>query len=62
MKEHLYYTYIVASRSLNLYVGFTSDLIYRVKQHKEGAYEGYPSNTSATVSSGMNDMETSTSR
>jgi putative endonuclease len=41
MKEHIYYTYIVASRSLNLYVGFTSDLIHRIKQHKEGAYEGY---------------------
>jgi putative endonuclease len=41
MKEHLYYTYIVASRSLNLYIGFTGDLMFRVRQHKEGAYEGY---------------------
>jgi putative endonuclease len=41
MKEHIYYTYIVASRSLNLYTGFTSNLMHRIKQHKEGAYEGY---------------------
>jgi putative endonuclease len=41
MKEHIYCTYIVASRSLNLYVGFTGDLLHRIRQHKEGAYQGY---------------------
>jgi putative endonuclease len=41
MKEHMYYTYIVASRTHNFYVGITSDIEARVWQHKNGVYEGY---------------------
>ncbi len=41
MKEHLYYAYIVASRSLNFYVGVTSGIEVRVAQHKAGVFEGY---------------------
>jgi putative endonuclease len=41
MKDYVYYTYIVASRSHNFYVGVTDDLRIRVLQHKDGTYEGY---------------------
>jgi putative endonuclease len=41
MLEHMYYTYIVASRSHNFYVGMTSEIEIRVRQHKEGRFEGY---------------------
>ena len=41
MREHMYYTYIVASRSRNFYVGMTSDIEGRVWQHKNGIFEGY---------------------
>ena len=41
MREHIYYTYIVASRSHNFYVGVTSEIEVRVQQHKEGRFEGY---------------------
>jgi putative endonuclease len=41
MKEHLYSVYIMASRSGVLYIGVTSDLQTRVRQHKAGAFEGF---------------------
>jgi putative endonuclease len=41
MREHAYYVYIMASRSGVLYVGVTSELEIRVKQHKTGAYGGF---------------------
>ena len=41
MREHMYYTYIVASRSRNFYVGMTSDIEGRVWQHKNEVYEGF---------------------
>lgn len=41
MREHMYYTYIVASRSHNFYVGMTSEIEIRILQHKEGHFEGY---------------------
>lgn len=41
MKEHTYYTYIVASRSHTLYIGMTGDLHLRVFQHKQNTYEGF---------------------
>jgi putative endonuclease len=41
MREHIYYVYIMASRSLTLYIGFTSDIQARVYQHKTGAFEGF---------------------
>ncbi len=37
----MYYTYVVASRSHNFYVGMTSGIEVRVKQHKEGVFEGH---------------------
>lgn len=41
MHEHYYYAYIVASRSLTLYIGMTSDLERRVFDHKCKRYEGF---------------------
>jgi putative endonuclease len=41
MSEHLYSTYIVASRSRTLYIGVTGDLRRRVFQHKWKEYEGF---------------------
>jgi len=41
MHEKMYYTYIVASRSHNFYVGMTSEIEIRVRQHKDGTFEGY---------------------
>ncbi len=40
-KLHNYYVYIVASTSGTLYIGFTSDLIKRIQQHKQGFYKGF---------------------
>jgi putative endonuclease len=36
-----YFVYIVASRSMTLYVGFTSNLEQRSWQHKNKPYEGF---------------------
>ena len=41
--EKMFYVYLVADRSRVLYVGFTSDLKTRVKQHREGGFEGFTS-------------------
>jgi putative endonuclease len=41
MKEKMYYTYIVASRSHNFYIGMTSAIEVRIWQHKEGIFEGH---------------------
>jgi len=41
MEERMYYTYIVASRSHNFYVGVTSGIEVRVLQHKNGHFDGY---------------------
>jgi len=41
MHERYYYTYIVASRSLTLYIGMTGDLDKRVFEHKNKLYEGF---------------------
>jgi putative endonuclease len=41
VEERVFYTYIVASRSHNFYVGVTSAIEVRVLQHKEGRFEGY---------------------
>jgi putative endonuclease len=40
MIEKTYYVYIMASRSLTLYIGFTSKLEQRVWQHKNDVFEG----------------------
>jgi putative endonuclease len=42
-EEKLFYVYLVANRSRVLYVGFTSDLRIRVRQHREGTFEGFTS-------------------
>jgi len=42
-EEKIFYVYLVADRSRVLYVGFTSDLKIRVKQHREGRFEGFTS-------------------
>jgi putative endonuclease len=41
MTDRMYYVYIVASRSRNLYIGVTSNIEVRVFQHKDGAFEGF---------------------
>jgi putative endonuclease len=41
MREHTYYVYIMASRSLTLYIGFTSNIDKRVHQHKTGVFDGF---------------------
>ncbi|MBS1806554.1 MAG: GIY-YIG nuclease family protein [Acidobacteria bacterium] len=43
MRDHSYFTYIVASKSRTLYIGVTSDLRHRVFQHKTKAHEGFTS-------------------
>jgi putative endonuclease len=39
--ERLYYVYVLASRSRNLYVGVTNNLIRRVVEHREGHIPGF---------------------
>lgn len=41
MHEEYYFTYIVASRSLTLYIGMTGDLRKRVFEHKRKLHEGF---------------------
>ena len=41
MEDRVYYAYIVASRSLTLYIGMTSDLEKRVFEHKCKLFEGF---------------------
>jgi putative endonuclease len=43
MHEGYYYTYIVASRSLTLYIGITGDLEKRVLEHKRKVRDGFSS-------------------
>jgi putative endonuclease len=43
MREHHYYTYIVASRTHVLYIGITNNLERRVWEHKAGTYPGFTS-------------------
>jgi putative endonuclease len=41
MREYEFHVYIMASRSLTLYIGFTSRLYTRVRQHKAGTFAGF---------------------
>ena len=41
MKEHVYYTYIVCSRSGTLYIGMTNSIYRRAMEHKRGEVEGF---------------------
>ncbi len=41
MREYHFYVYIMASRSLTLYIGFTSNLQLRTGQHKSDEMDGF---------------------
>jgi putative endonuclease len=43
MTQRIYYAYMMASASRNIYVGVTSNLVQRVIQHKEGSFGGFTS-------------------
>lgn len=43
MRDHLYFTYILASRSRTLYIGVTSDLRHGIFEHKLKLREGFTS-------------------
>jgi putative endonuclease len=40
-REHRYYTYIMSSRTGVLYIGVTSELEVRVREHKNGTFAGF---------------------
>ena len=40
-EQKLYWVYIMASRSLTLYIGVTGNLKRRVSQHQEHVFEGF---------------------
>ena len=39
--EEVYFVYIVASRSRNVYIGVTNSLIRRIREHRDGAHDGH---------------------
>jgi putative endonuclease len=41
MRQHLYFTYMVASRSRTLYIGVTGNLKNRIFEHKRKLHEGF---------------------
>ncbi|SRR6266568_194652 len=41
MHEGPYFAYIIASKSRTLYIGMTGDLLKRIFQHKQKAFEGF---------------------
>jgi putative endonuclease len=41
MREHIYFTYITASKSRTLYIGMTSDLQKRIFEHKQKTHSGF---------------------
>jgi len=41
--ERLYYVYILASRSHNLYIGVTNNIERRVEEHRCGTFSGFTS-------------------
>jgi putative endonuclease len=43
IREHKYWTYIVASTSGTLYIGMTNSLERRIGQHKAGSHVGFAS-------------------
>ena len=44
VRDHIYTVYILASRSLTLYIGVTGNLQRRVTQHKHHFFDGFTSN------------------
>ena len=44
MHERFYYTYMMASRSLTLYIGMTGDLDERILGHKNKLFGGFSAN------------------
>jgi len=40
-REHRYWVYILGSLSGTLYIGVTSNLSFRVRQHKEHTFRGF---------------------
>ncbi len=40
-REHRYSVYILGSISGTLYIGITSNLVFRVRQHKEHTFRGF---------------------
>ena len=53
MHEGCYFTYIVASRSLTLYIGMTGNLQKRVFEHKRKLHEGFSATYNCTVLFGL---------
>jgi putative endonuclease len=43
-REHHYSVYVLGSLSGTLYIGITSNLPFRVKQHKEHTFRGFTAN------------------
>ena len=43
MKHHVYFAYIVCSRSGTLYIGMTNSIYRRALEHKRGEIEGFAS-------------------
>ena len=41
MDPYIHYVYIVASRSRVLYIGSTTEIEIRMKQHREGRFGGF---------------------
>ncbi len=42
------YTYIIGSHSGTLYIGVTSDIFIRTRQHKNGTFEGFSKDHTCT--------------
>src|SRR5271157_2750619 len=40
-REHRYSVYIIGSVSGTLYIGITSNLIFRIRQHKDHTFRGF---------------------
>jgi len=46
--QAVYFVYILGSLNGTLYVGVTSDLRFRVRQHKDHTFRGFTANTMST--------------